>query len=79
AFVPSPVIFLKVIGVGMAAAILVDATVVRMLLVPAVMQLLGRANWWLPAWLDRALPRIRIEGADDHEEPAEPERVLQPA
>jgi RND superfamily putative drug exporter len=79
AFVPSPVIFLKVIGVGMAAAILVDATVVRMLLVPAVMQLLGRANWWLPAWLDRALPRIRIEGAEDHEEPAEPERVLQPA
>ena len=50
AFIPSPEVFLKVIGVGMAAAIFVDATVVRMLLVPAVMHLLGRANWWLPAW-----------------------------
>ena len=69
------------IGVGMAAAILIDATVVRMLLVPAVMQLLGRANWWLPAWLDRLLPRVRIEGADDHGAPPEPprERVPEPA
>jgi len=81
AFVPSPVIFLKVIGVGMAAAILIDATVVRMLLVPAVMQLLGRANWWLPAWLDRILPRVKVEGADDHEAPVDepPVRELQPA
>ena len=78
AFIPSPQVFLKVIGVGMAAAILIDATVVRMLLVPAVMQILGRANWWLPAWLDRILPRVRIEGADDHEggvqEPPAPRR-----
>ena len=81
AFVPSPVIFLKVIGVGMAAAILIDATVVRMLLVPAVMQLLGRANWWLPAWLDRVLPRVQVEGADDHEATVDepPVRELQPA
>jgi RND superfamily putative drug exporter len=82
AFVPSPVIFLKVIGVGMAAAILIDATIVRMLLVPAIMQLLGRANWWLPGWLDRALPRVQIEGADDHEAPVEEPpapRELQPA
>ena len=81
AFVPSPVIFLKVIGVGMAAAILIDATVVRMLLVPAVMQLLGRVNWWLPAWLDRILPRVQVEGADDHEAAVEqpPVRELQPA
>ncbi len=78
AFIPSPQVFLKVIGVGMAAAILIDATVVRMLLVPAIMQILGRANWWLPAWLDRVLPRVRIEGADDHEggvqEPPAPRR-----
>ena len=81
AFVPSPMIFLKVIGVGMAAAILIDATVVRMLLVPAVMQLLGRANWWLPAWLDRMLPRVQVEGADDHEARASSRRCreLQPA
>ncbi len=62
AFIPSPDVMLKVIGVGMAAAILVDATVVRLLLVPAVMQLLGRANWWLPAWLDRRLPQLHVEG-----------------
>ena len=49
AFIPSPDVVLKVIGVGMASAILIDATVVRLLLVPAVMHLLGRANWWLPA------------------------------
>jgi putative drug exporter of the RND superfamily len=55
-----------VIGVGMAAAILIDATVVRLLLVPALMQIFGRLNWWLPGWLDRLLPRVRIEGRDDH-------------
>jgi RND superfamily putative drug exporter len=42
----------------MATAIFVDATVVRMVLVPAVMQLMGRANWWIPRWLDRMLPRL---------------------
>ncbi len=65
AFIPSPDVMLKVIGVGMAAAILVDATVVRLLLVPAVMHLLGRANWWLPAWLDRRLPQLHVEGRPD--------------
>jgi putative drug exporter of the RND superfamily len=58
AFVTSTEVFLKLMGVGMATAILVDATIVRMVLVPAVMQLLGRANWWIPRWLDRALPRL---------------------
>jgi RND superfamily putative drug exporter len=62
AFVPSPEVILKVIGVGMAAAIAIDATVVRMLLVPAVMHLLGRANWWLPRSVDRRLPQLRVEG-----------------
>ena len=62
AFVPSPEVVLKVIGVGMAAAIAIDATVVRMLLVPAIMHLLGRANWWLPRSVDRRLPQLRVEG-----------------
>jgi putative drug exporter of the RND superfamily len=62
AFVPSPEVPLKVIGVGMAAAIAIDATVVRMLLVPAIMHLLGRANWWLPRSVDRRLPQLRVEG-----------------
>jgi putative drug exporter of the RND superfamily len=61
AFVVSDEPFLRLFGVGMATAILVDATVVRMVLVPAVMQVLGRANWWMPGWLDRLVPRL------DHE------------
>jgi RND superfamily putative drug exporter len=47
----------KMFGLGLATAIFVDATVVRMVLVPATMTLLGRANWWLPRWLDRVLPQ----------------------
>jgi RND superfamily putative drug exporter len=50
------------IGLGLAVAIAVDATVVRMVLVPATMALLGDANWWLPGWLDRVLPRLDVEG-----------------
>ena len=49
------------LGFGMAIAIVLDATVVRMVLVPATMALLGRWNWWLPAWLDRLLPSIDVE------------------
>ena len=52
----------KEFGVGLAVAIATDATIVRCLLVPAVMTLLGKASWWMPAWLGRRLPRIRIEG-----------------
>ena len=52
---------LKLLGLGLATAVIVDATVVRMILVPAVMQLLGRANWWIPKWLDRRLPRVTID------------------
>jgi putative drug exporter of the RND superfamily len=63
AFVFGSEVFLKLMGVGMATAILVDATIVRMVLVPAVMQLLGSANWWIPAWLDRALPRLEPKAA----------------
>ncbi|WP_395695342.1 MMPL family transporter [Nocardioides sp.] len=55
----------KQLGIGMAVAIVLDATVVRMVLVPATMALLGRWNWWLPAWLDRLLPSIEVEGDDE--------------
>jgi RND superfamily putative drug exporter len=54
-------VFLKMLGVGMATAIFLDATVVRMVLVPALMELFGRANWWIPRWLDRRLPRIDVD------------------
>jgi putative drug exporter of the RND superfamily len=52
----------KMFGIGLATAILIDATVIRMVLVPATMELLGDRNWWLPAWLDRLLPNIHVEG-----------------
>ena len=54
----------KEFGVGLAVAIAIDATLVRCLLFPAVMTLLGRASWWMPAWLSRRLPRISIEGEE---------------
>ena len=58
---------IKLFGVGLASSILLDATVVRMLLVPATMELLGDKNWWLPGWLDRLLPNIDVEGTVDDE------------
>lgn len=69
AFVLSNEVFLRLMGIGLATAIFVDATIVRMVLVPALMQLLGKANWWLPSWLDRALPGTE----------ARPSAVPQPA
>jgi putative drug exporter of the RND superfamily len=54
---------IKLFGLGLAVAIFVDATIVRMVLVPATMELLGRANWWLPAWLGRLVPRVPGEPA----------------
>ncbi len=53
---------IKLFGVGLASAVLLDASIVRMLLVPATMELLGDLNWWVPKWLDRILPRIDVEG-----------------
>jgi len=53
---------LKMFGVGLAAAVFIDATVVRMVLVPATMELLGDRNWWMPRWLDRILPKLHVEG-----------------
>jgi putative drug exporter of the RND superfamily len=56
-----PLHVLKVFGLGLAVAILIDATLVRMVLVPAIMELLGRANWWMPSWLDRIVPHLGVE------------------
>ncbi|MFE9844824.1 MMPL family transporter [Streptomyces goshikiensis] len=71
----------KMFGIGLATAVALDATLVRGLLVPAAMILLGKANWWLPGWLDRALPRIDIEGGDHAPPPGpatEPEAEAEP-
>ena len=61
AFVTAPDTFLKLFGIGLATAIFLDATLVRMVLVPAVMQLLGDRNWWIPDWLERILPSLDVE------------------
>ena len=62
----------KMVGVGLATAVAVDATIVRIMLVPSTMVLLGKANWWLPTWLDRILPRLDVEG-ETGLPPADPE------
>jgi RND superfamily putative drug exporter len=63
-FSTSNLIFLKELGLGLAFAVLVDATLVRTVAVPAGMKLLADRNWYIPAWLDRRLPRVSIEGID---------------
>jgi putative drug exporter of the RND superfamily len=74
-FVSDPDVVVKTIGLGLAAAILIDVLVVRMVVAPAVMTLLGDRAWTLPAWLDRVLPRISLEGElHDDDRPAEPAR-----
>jgi RND superfamily putative drug exporter len=65
--IDDPVI--KSVGFALAVGVLIDAFLVRMTLVPAVMSLLGRGAWWLPRWLDRALPNIDIEGQQLRQEP----------
>jgi RND superfamily putative drug exporter len=62
---PDPVV--KIFGIGLGTAILIDVLIVRMVVAPAVMTLLGDRAWWLPGWLDRLLPRIDLEGGEDAE------------
>jgi RND superfamily putative drug exporter len=71
-FVLGKDVFGKMFGIGLASAVLIDATVVRMVLVPATMELLGDRNWWLPGWLDRVLPHVHAEAHDVLEEDIEP-------
>jgi RND superfamily putative drug exporter len=71
-------------GIGLASAVLIDAFVIRTVLVPALMNLLGKANWYLPAWLDKAMPHVSVEPADEANHPSDfdddaPEKELQPA
>ena len=72
---------MKMMGTGLATAILFDATIVRMLLVPATMELLGDRNWWLPRWLDRLLPNLDVEGhaAPEPNDDSEPQAVRESA
>ena len=61
AYVTNPSPTVKMIGLGLAVAVFVDATIVRMVLVPSTMELVGKANWWLPQWLDRILPDLHVD------------------
>jgi RND superfamily putative drug exporter len=70
-FVLTGVPSIKELGLGCAVAITLDATLVRLILVPAAMTLMGRWNWWMPSWLDRALPDLSFEGAVSEPEPVE--------
>jgi RND superfamily putative drug exporter len=73
AFAPSRLVPVSQVGLGLAVAVLLDATVIRIVLVPATMRLLGDRNWWMPRWLDRILPRVHLEG------PVSPSRPPRPA
>ncbi|MFF6883152.1 MMPL family transporter [Streptomyces sp. NPDC012421] len=64
AFIVSDNIVVKMLGLGLAASVLIDATVVRLLLVPAVLTLLGKHAWWTPRWLDRIMPHLDTEGEE---------------
>jgi RND superfamily putative drug exporter len=77
---------LRMFGLGLAVAVLLDATLIRMLLVPATMELLGARNWWMPRWLDRLLPRLGAEGPGTgagpdghHEAPRDEAETAEPA
>jgi RND superfamily putative drug exporter len=62
---------IKELGFGLAAAVLLDATIIRVIMVPATMRLMGRWNWWLPAWLDRLLPKVSLDAPEEV-----PERLI---
>ena len=74
AFVLGPDITIKLFGLGLAVAVLLDALIIRSVLVPAIMLVLGRANWWLPGWLDRVLPHVSVEGPASPTSPAHEHR-----
>jgi RND superfamily putative drug exporter len=61
-------------GIGLSSAVLIDAFLLRTLLVPALMHWFGAANWWLPAWLDRILPHLTVEPADSPTPPTAEEK-----
>ncbi|MDQ5975690.1 MAG: putative drug exporter of the superfamily, partial [Actinomycetota bacterium] len=78
AFVPSTNSTIKLFGIALASAVIIDAFIVRLILVPALMSMFGKANWWLPGWLDRLLPKVHIEPGEDEiadDEPVDTARV----
>jgi RND superfamily putative drug exporter len=70
---------IKLFGLGLASAVLIDAVIIRSVLVPAIMQLFGERAWWLPAWLDRLLPRLHVEPAPGDPRPTGEHPVVEQA
>ncbi len=75
---------IELFGLGLAGAVLLDALIVRSVLVPGLMLLAGKANWWLPRSLDRVLPHLNVEGSVQHDDPIRkpqpaPAPILRPA
>jgi RND superfamily putative drug exporter len=60
-FIPTPIDTIKLFGVALAASVIIDAFIVRLVLIPSIMTLLGKANWWMPKWADKVLPKISLE------------------
>jgi len=75
AFIPTPNNTIKLFGVALASAVLVDAFIIRLIFVPAFMSLLGKANWWLPSWLADRLPHFEVEGSDEIADDEEPDAI----
>ncbi|HEY5134234.1 MAG TPA: MMPL family transporter [Candidatus Nanopelagicales bacterium] len=75
AFIPTPNNTIKLFGVSLTAAVLVDAFLIRLIFVPSFMSILGKANWWLPAWLATHLPHFEVEGGGDEITDDEPEAL----
>jgi len=65
AFIPTPENTIKLFGVALGAAVLIDAFIIRLIFIPAIMSIIGKANWWIPAWLGKILPEVHIEPGED--------------
>jgi RND superfamily putative drug exporter len=65
AFIPTPENTIKLFGVALGAAVLIDAFIIRLVFIPAIMSIIGKANWWIPDWLGKILPQVHIEPGED--------------
>jgi len=65
AFIPTPDNTIKLFGIALGSAVIIDAFIIRIIFIPAIMSIIGKANWWLPAWLAKVLPQVHIEPSDD--------------
>jgi len=65
AFIPTPDNTIKLFGVALGTAVIIDAFLIRIVFIPSIMSMIGKSNWWLPGWLDRILPKVQIEPGEE--------------